>query len=293
MSPPRQARGGWGDGYWRSKDGLELHYRDYPGPAHKPPILCIPGLTRNARDFEGVAERLAGDWRLLCVSLRGRGESGHAKDALSYVPQSYVEDLEALIEELKLGPFVVFGTSLGGLLAMLLSAAGPDRIAGALLNDIGPEIEEAGLVRIRSYVGRSQSWPSWVHAARDIAALFGEAYPDYRLEDWLVMAKRLARLTPGGRIVLDYDMKIAEPFAVSAAPADLDMWPAFESLSGTPLVVVRGELSDILSERTLAEMRRRVPSLEAVTVPDVGHAPTLEEPAAAAAIDRLLARVGR
>lgn len=240
-----------------------------------------------------MAERLAGDWRLLCVSLRGRGESGHAKDALSYVPQSYVEDLEALIEELKLGPFVVFGTSLGGLLAMLLSAAGPDRIAGALLNDIGPEIEEAGLVRIRSYVGRSQSWPSWVHAARDIAALFGEAYPDYRLEDWLVMAKRLARLTPGGRIVLDYDMKIAEPFAVSAAPADLDMWPAFESLSGTPLVVVRGELSDILSERTLAEMRRRVPSLEAVTVPDVGHAPTLEEPAAAAAIDRLLARVGR
>ena len=138
----------WSDGYWVSSDGLKLHYRDYAGGASRPPILCIPGLTRNARDFEGVAERLAGDWRLICVDLRGRGESAHAKDPMTYLPPTYLQDLEALIAELKLERFVLFGTSLGGLMTMLLAASGRERIAGALLNDIGPEVETA---RARSY----------------------------------------------------------------------------------------------------------------------------------------------
>src|SRR4028119_255357 len=150
----------WSDGYWNSEDGLKLHYRDYPGSSDRPPIICIPGLTRNARDFEGVAERLSPDWRVICVDLRGRGESGHSKDPMSYVPRTYVEDMEALIAELKLDRFALFGTSLGGLVTMLLSLRHGDRIAAAMINDIGPVIDPKGIERIKGYVGKSQSWPT-------------------------------------------------------------------------------------------------------------------------------------
>src|SRR4051812_26002015 len=237
----------WSDGYWVSSDGLKLHYRDYAGGASRPPILCIPGLTRNARDFEGVAERLAGDWRLICVNLRGRGESAHAKDPMTYLPPFYLQDLEALIAALALDRFVLFGTSLGGLMTMLLAAAGNERIAGALLNDIGPDVDLSGLERIRSYVGRSQSWPTWLHAARFLQEAQGDIYPGWSLDDWLVQAKRVCRLTAGGRIVFDYDMRIAEPFK-APDPVGVDLWPAFRALLGRPAMVVRGEHSDLLSE---------------------------------------------
>src|SRR5687767_2153641 len=148
----------WSDGYWSSSDGLRLHYRDYAGGESRPPIICIPGLTRNARDFDGVAERLAGEWRLLCVDLRGRGESGYAKDAATYKPLTYLADIEALIAELGLERFILFGTSLGGLITMLLASAGKERVGGAMINDIGPVIDARGLERIRGYVGRSHSW---------------------------------------------------------------------------------------------------------------------------------------
>ena len=281
----------WSDGYWESSDGLRLHYRDYPGDASRPPIICIPGLTRNARDFEGVAERLAGDWRLICVDLRGRGESAYAKNPMTYVPLTYLEDLEALIAALALERFVLFGTSLGGLITMLLAAAGRERIAGALLNDIGPAMESRGLEHIRSYVGRSQNWPTWLHAARYLAEAHRDRYPDWELDQWLVYAKRLAKLTPTGRVVFDYDMRIAEPFKLPAGEAGFDLWPPFRALAGIPALVVHGGISDLLSAGTVAKMKAEVASLESVTVPRVGHAPTLEEPEAVKAIDKLLKRV--
>jgi pimeloyl-ACP methyl ester carboxylesterase len=281
----------WSDGYWESSDGLKLHYRDYAGDASRPPILCIPGLTRNARDFEGVAERLAGEWRLICVELRGRGESAYAKNPMSYVPLTYLEDVEALIFALKLERFVLFGTSLGGLITMLLAAAGKERIAGALLNDIGPAMESRGLEHIRSYVGRSQNWPTWLHAARYLAAAQADRYPDWELDQWLVYAKRLAKLTPSGRVVFDYDMRIAEPFKLPAGEAGFDLWPTFRALNGIPSLVVHGGISDLLSAETVAKMKAEVSSMESVTVPRVGHAPTLEEPEAVKAIDKLLKRV--
>ncbi len=282
----------WSDGYWWSNDGLRLHYRDYAGSASRPPILCIPGLTRNARDFEGVAQRLAGDWRLICVELRGRGDSAHAKDPMSYVPLAYLQDMEALIAELKLDRFVLFGTSLGGIITMLLAAAGKERIAGALLNDIGPDMETRGLEHIRSYVGRSQNWPTWLHAARHLAEAQRDRYPDWALDQWLVYAKRLCKLTPNGRIMFDYDMRIAEPFKLPGGESGFDLWPAFRALAGVPSLVVHGELSDLLGAETVERMKAEVPTLESATVPRVGHAPTLDEPEAAAAIDRLLKRVG-
>ena len=282
---------GWTDRVWWSRDGLRLHYRDYAGPADKPPIICIPGLTRNARDFAHVADRLAGRWRMILVELRGRGDSAYAPDPMTYVPLTYMQDVEALLAELGVPNAVFFGTSLGGIVTMLLAAVHPQAIAGALINDIGPVLEEAGLAHIRSYVGRAQNHPSWLHAARALSVSQGANYPGYGLEDWLRFAKRLFKVSPSGRITLDYDLAIAEPFRVQGASAGVDLWPGWQALAERPVTLLRGELSGLFSAATAREMVARVPGAELVTVPQVGHAPVLDEPEAEAAIDRLLARV--
>lgn len=279
------------DGYWWSKDGLRLHFRDYPGRDDRPPILCIPGLTRNARDFAHVAERLAGEWRLICVDLRGRGESGYSKLPMSYAPLTYLQDLEDLLETLELKRFVAIGTSLGGLMTMMLAAHRTGRIAGALLNDVGPVVEEAGLERIRGYVGKASSWPSWMHAARATAIAQNDSHPDYDLTQWIGLAKRLYRLTAQGRIVPDYDMRIAEPMRHPAEPVDL--WPAYEALGDVPVHILRGELSDILSAEAAKAMAKRLPNAKLTIVPRTGHPPELDEPEAIAAIDALLKSVAR
>ena len=279
------------DNYWWSNDGLRLHYRDYPGRADRPPIICLPGLTRNARDFEGVAARLSPDWRVIAVDFRGRGESAYAKDAMTYVPLTYVQDVERLLIELKLDRVVLFGTSLGGIVTMLLAATGHAMLAGALLNDIGPVIETSGLNRIKSYVGKTNAWATWLHAARALSDMNAAVFPEYKLEDWLVMAKRLCRLTPAGRIVPDYDKNIAEPFRLPGGEAGVDLWPALEALRDVPTLIVRGALSDLFSNATAVSMVARLKAATLVTVPDVGHAPTLDEPDAVAAIEALLAQV--
>lgn len=281
----------YADGYWWSNDGLRLHYRDYPGDAARPPILCLPGLTRNARDFAHVAERLAGDWRVICVDLRGRGESAYAKNPMSYTPLIYLQDIEALIAELRTDRFVLFGTSLGGILSMLIAASGRERIAGTLLNDVGPVLEPAGLAHIRTYVGKPAAFPTWLHAARALKETNSSVFPHYDLEAWLRMARRVCRLNQQGRIIFDYDMKVAEPFRVPGGEAGFDMWPALDALGGAPLTLLRGELSILLSAAGAEAMAQRLPALDLVTVAGVGHAPVLDEPESIAAIDRLLARV--
>lgn len=278
------------DGFWTSRDGLRLHYRDYPGRADRPALLCLPGLTRNARDFAHVAERLAGDWRVVCPDLRGRGESAYAKDSASYNPLQYVDDIALLCEAAGLERVVALGTSLGGILTMLLAQASPKLIAAALLNDVGPELEPAGLERIRDYVGQGRNFPTWMHAARALGELQGETFPDYGIGEWLATAKRCMTVTGNGRIHFDYDMKIAEP--LGETPVEVNLWPALAALEGRPVLLLRGELSDVLAERTLERMAEVLPEAEAVTVPRVGHAPALDEPVAVAALDRLLARVG-
>jgi len=279
------------DGYWQSADGLRLHYRDYSGDPAATPVLCIPGLTRNARDFEAVAERLAGGRRILCVDLRGRGGSEHAAQPASYNPLVYLQDVQLLATNLGLSRLVLFGTSLGGLVSLFFANADRARVAGLLLNDVGPVIEEKGLEHIRSYVGRYESWPTWAHAARALKEAQQDRYPDWDMDKWIGHAKRACRLNSSGNVVLDYDMAVAEPLK-APAPA-MDLWPAFDALKGLPTLLVRGALSDILSAATAAEMARRNPDLELVTVPRVGHAPMLDEPEAAAGIDRLLERVAR
>lgn len=283
----------YSDGYWWSPDGLRLHYRDYAGGDDgRPPLLCLPGLTRNARDFEPLAQRLAGEWRLICPDMRGRAESAQAKDPMTYVPLTYLQDISRLLADLAITRFVAIGTSLGGIITMLIAATHRQWLAGALLNDVGPTLEEAGLARIRTYVGVGQSHPSWVHAARALEEANRDVYPLYGLEQWLAMAKRLYRLNSAGRVVLDYDMRIAEPLRVAGSEAGVDIWPALQAFRGIPTLVLRGDRSDLLSDATARRMVREIgPDAELATIPDVGHAPVLDEPQSIAAVDRLLARV--
>ena len=281
------------DCHWSSRDGLSLHYRDYPGRDDRPPIICLHGLTRNARDFAHLAERLSGEWRVLCPEMRGRGDSDYAKDSATYNVVQYVEDVAALLDEAGIGRFVIIGTSLGGLMAMVMAMSAPmaERIAGAVLNDVGPYVEPAGLERIRGYVGQGRSFPTWMHAARAMEEAHGQAYPDFQISDWLDFAKRIMTVSSNGRILFDYDTKIAEPFAELDMDNQPDLWPGLEALADKPVLLLRGALSDLLSTETLAGMARRLPRAEAVTIERVGHAPTLNETEAVAAIDRFLARI--
>lgn len=281
------------DRFWQSGDGLRLHYRDYPGRADRPPVLILHGLTRNARDGAALAERLAGEWRVIVPEMRGRGQSDYAKDTATYTPAHYVADVEALLADQGIARFVSIGTSLGGLMTLLMAATGPERIAGALLNDVGPELAAEGLAQIRDYVGQGGSYPTWMHAARALQDTFGAAHPGFALEDWLAMAKRVMVLGAGGRIAFDYDMGLAEPLlAADPDAAAPDLWPAFDALAAHPLALVRGELSTLLTAQAAQRMQARAPGMELTVIPHTGHAPTLSEPAAIAAAERLLARIG-
>jgi pimeloyl-ACP methyl ester carboxylesterase len=280
---------------WQSADGLALHFRDYPGcEASKSPVICLHGLTRNARDFEALAPHIAtsSGRRVIVPEMRGRGRSAYAPDPASYAVPTYVADLAALLDQERIDRFVAIGTSMGGLITMGLAATQPERIAGVVLNDVGPVVEPGGLEKIREYVGQGGSFPTWVHAARALAETHGQTYPGYDLADWLAMAKRTMVLVSNGRIAFDYDMKIAEPILADEASAvPPDLWPLLRALAGKPAVLVRGALSGILSAETLARMGEELPGARTVTVPGIGHAPTLDEPEVRAAIDAMLAHV--
>lgn len=280
----------WIDGYWATKDGLRLHYRDYPGDAAATPVLCIPGLTRNARDFEAVAERLSPARRVIVAELRGRGLSDYSPNFEDYNARVYAEDIAALLGVLALPQVALFGTSLGGIVTMLLGFARDPRLAGVLLNDIGPVVIEEGLERIRSYVGAPQKWADWKQAARATERTHRHAYPTYTAADWERMARQLDREEADGSIVPDYDPAIAILTAMPT-PVPPEPWRFIEGFRDMPGLLIWGELSDILSEETARETVARLPEMKLAIVPDTGHPPTLDEPAAREAVDDLLKRI--
>lgn len=280
------------DRFYNSVDGLRLHYRDYAGPTDQPPILCLPGLTRNARDFEDVAARLAGEWRVLCLEFRGRGLSEKDPDPRRYMPTTYAADVLKLLDQLGIATAVFFGTSLGGLVTMLLAHTDEERIAGALINDVGPEVDPRGIERIRTYVGKPVRWNDWDEAEATMRERMREVYPKWGPAELRTFLQRTCRQEADGSVVFDYDMAIAVPFAEVNEGTQPDLWPLLDGLKGKPVTLLRGELSDLLSapvaERTVERLGSHA---ELVTVPEVGHAPVLDEREAVAAIDRLLAKV--
>ena len=276
------------DGHLVVRDGLRLHYRDYPGSPDKAPLMCLHGLTRNSRDFAELAERYSPARRVLALDFRGRGLSDYDPLPERYIPPTYASDVLQLLDNLGIPKAVFVGTSLGGLVTMLLALMAPDRIAASILNDVGPQLTDVGLDRIRSYVGKDVRLASWEDAAKLLARNNNNLPASYAQSDWVRMAHRVCR-EEGGEIRFDYDMAIVEPFETKGATPRVDMWPLFHALGQKPLLVVRGERSDLLSADALAKMHEAVPDMKSVTVPGVGHAPMLDEPEVVSAIDDFLA----
>jgi pimeloyl-ACP methyl ester carboxylesterase len=277
--------------FYMSSDGLQLHYREFSGPPNAPlTVLCLPGLTRNARDFDGIAPHLAQRYRVLCAEFRGRGLSAYAPDPATYTPPTYMRDMGRLLTAAGVPQVALLGTSLGGLVSMLMTAVMPERVLGVVLNDVGPELDPRGLQRIAGYLGKGATVKSWDEAAAIMASMDGMIYPDYGPDDWLAMARRRYVATPEGALRPDYDFNIARPFDSKATP---DLWPFFHRLRAVPTLALRGATSDLLAPEVFARMGREIPSMRLVEVPNRGHTPYLDEPQARDAIDAFLAALPR
>jgi pimeloyl-ACP methyl ester carboxylesterase len=273
------------------RDGLRLCYRDYAGPTPGGvTALCLHGLTRNSRDFEDLAAALSRSRRVLALDVRGRGRSDRDPKPERYVPTTYVQDALELLEAAGVERVAVIGTSMGGLMALLLAALRPASIAGVVLNDIGPVVDPKGIARIAGYVGKSGEVASWDAAAEAVKSINAAAFPDLVHADWLRIARRTYREQANGTLLPDYDPAIGEATR-SGGAVPPDLWMLWTGLAAIPTLAIRGVLSDILSEETLVEMARRKPDLDVLRVENRGHAPTLDEPECVAAIERFLSRI--
>lgn len=290
------------ENYFLTSDGLKLFYRDFNGP-HKfneqqkatNVVLCLHGLTRNSRDFDELATHLQPNYRVLTLDLRGRGYSQYDPHWQNYQPATYAQDVVALLDHLKIERAAIIGTSLGALIAMLLSAQQPQRIAGMVLNDAGPEIDPRGLARIAQYAGKQPNIRNWDDAAQYVKSIYSDALWGLSDNDWLAYAKLSYRENAESIPVPDYDANIGAAFrdatpVQTSTPAQ-DLWPVFAQIKAIPTLVIRGEHSDILSAATVQRMAREKKDLQYVAVPNRGHAPLLNESVCVTAIDRFLAEL--
>lgn len=277
--------------FYISQDGLSLFARDYGSRiAKRLPVICLPGLTRNSKDFEILAERLSTKRRVLCPDLRGRGRSQYCENAADYAPANEALDILDLMGAAGIHRAVFLGTSRGGIVTMLLAAQRPNAVCGAILNDIGPEVELAGLKRIASYAGNGESPPSWTEAAFRLRMTNEREFPALTNDDWYALAHRTFA-EENGAPKIDYDVRIGIALrkALEAANGALpDMWAQFNVLAAVPVLVLRGENSDILSAETASRMEACHARLKCVTVKDRGHVPFLDEPESLAAIELFL-----
>jgi pimeloyl-ACP methyl ester carboxylesterase len=272
--------------HFTSSDNLRLFFRDW-GDESSPatPLLCLPGLTRNSRDFATVARYLA-PRRVICPDLRGRGRSAYAADWRSYEPAVYLDDVRHLLAALGIGKVIVLGTSMGGLLGMGMAAAFPTSLAGLILNDVGPGIETAGAGRILAYIGEDRPMTDWPAAVQHLKDLF----PNLSLtvdEDWLAFARGTFREGTDKRLHFDWDVRLVRPLLEPAEPPP-DLWALWRAVHAIPTLAIRGGASDILSVETFHRMKAEKPDLVQVTLPGMGHAPTLTEPQSLKAIDDFL-----
>ena len=280
----------YADVYYQSPDGLKLYARDYGPGRFKTTLLCMHGLTRNSADFDALAQQFANDYRILSVDQRGRGRAAYDPDPGNYRPDIYCADMFALIAHLNLKNIIAVGTSLGGLMAMMMATMKPGIFKAAIINDIGPVIDPAGLERIRGYVGGSSRFTIWADAASALKSQGPDVFPLYSQDDWLAFAKRTCTERADGTIEMAYDKAIADGVkAQNPSVVPPDLWPAFDALSPVPVLIIRGALSDILSRDTLLDMQARHPDCTGVEIDNVGHAPMLDEPQSIAAICDFLA----
>lgn len=278
---------------WTSQDGLKLYAKSYGPEDARLTVLCIHGLTRNHQDFEPMITALPRHHRYIAVDVRGRGKSAYDPNPDNYKPQVYARDMIALLDTLGVKRAALIGTSMGGLISLLMMRAAPGRVAGIVLNDIGPAVEKTGIARIASYAGKVAPVTDWESAAAAVKTLQGAAFPDMTDERWMDFARRTYKQLPTGEVILAYDPGIARSLGKvkPGAITNFVMWRMFGASKKAPLLIVRGEISDILSAETAEKMVRRHPDASLATVPRIGHAPILDEPQAVSAITAFLSRL--
>ena len=285
---------GYGERRWVTPDGLSLYARDYAGGERDVPlpVLCLHGFTRNSQDFEELAPEIAATGRrVIAMDMRGRGQSDRDPKPANYHPKVYARDVLGFLAALGIPRAVFLGTSMGGLITLAIAFIRPGAIGAAILNDVGPAVDPAGIQRIQSYVGKTPVVRNWQDAADYVRMTNEAALPALRRDDWARMARRMFREGPDGP-VLDYDPAIAGAGGGKAKASSFIAWFAFRRLAKrVPTLLIRGENSDVLSADIAERMRRRAPALQTVVVPGVGHAPTLAEPETRAAIAAFLERV--
>ncbi|MGA2778027.1 MAG: alpha/beta hydrolase [Steroidobacteraceae bacterium] len=283
---------GTSDYFYDSADGLRLYCRIYAARQRGAlPLLCLPGLTRNGRDFAALAARLSERHEVLTADLRGRGRSAWDPDPAHYQLPTYLQDALSLLQSRRMNRVVIVGTSLGALMGMGLAAMRPDLIAGVVLNDAGPEFDPVGIRRIAGYAGKLPAVSSWAEAAAQAKSVYGLALPGLTDADWLDYARLGYRENAAGIPVPDMDPKISEAFK-NPSTAVADLWPLYAQIKAVPMLVIRGAISDLLSAATVERMAREKPDLQRITVPNRGHTPLLNEPECVAAIDAFLAQHG-
>jgi pimeloyl-ACP methyl ester carboxylesterase len=281
----------------QSADGLSLGYRIYAGDPAQMPLICLPGLTRNARDFHQLATLLtdhaAAAPTIVSVDYRGRGTSDRAADPATYNIGTECQDLLLLLDHLKIDKACFIGTSRGGLILHILTSVAPDRIGCVIFNDVGPVLEIQGLRDIQSYLTGAPALTGWPEAVRHLKSIHGQGFPALQEDDWQDLAQSIY-VDRDDRITADCDPAIGRAFATLPLEEPLpDLWAQFDQFADLPMMVVRGENSTLLSEATVAEMQARRPRLRAVVALGQGHAPLLHVEPLAREIVTFLKSSGR
>lgn len=266
-------------------DGLPIHVREWPGDPGRPPLLCLPGLVRTGGDFEDLIPQITNGRRAIAIDYAGRGESGRVKDVRRYAPEACLGDVMDVCAAQHIHGAIVIGTSFGGLLAMGMAAARPSLVRAAVLNDIGPDIASEGADFVRDFVAQDPALAS----LEDCVRFLRKSLPPLSLDSdaaWRRMAALTYRPEADGRYHPTWDVRIAR-LLKRATP---DLWGLFGALAQFPVLLVRGGVSNILLPDTVERMRTVCAAMDVVVIPDVGHAPTLGEPAARTAIAAFLER---
>jgi len=273
-----------------ARDGLRLAALEWPGDPARAPLLCLPGICRTARDFAALARRHAGRRRVVALDYAGHGESARAADPRRYAPEALIRDVMDMMAALHLHGVVLVGTSFGGLAAMAIGAMRPASLAAVALNDIGPEIRPAGREAVLELIGTDPALPS-LEAATEWLCRRHPPLPALDGPGWRAFAERSFAPGEDGLWHPRWDIRIGRQAVGAAAGAPPDLWPFFRALARLPLMLVWGEASTLLAADTVAAMRHARPDMGLVALPGTGHAPTLEEAAAAAALDAFIEAV--
>ncbi len=279
--------------YYQSQDGLNLYYREYGSEGDACPLLCLSGLTRNSADFHNFAERYSKNRKVYALDYRGRGKSDRDTDYKNYNPQVYLGDIHGFLTTLGIERALFVGTSLGGLMTMVMAGFAKNFVAGAILNDVGPEVDKSGGARILGYVGKDVRYASLEEAAKKQKEQYVGAYPDLSDEDWLGQANTTFTYDEAAKnYCLNYDLNLSKALADQLnSDEPVDLWPFFKALGDIPTLAIRGALSDVLSDTVFMRMKSENPNMETVVLKNRGHVPLLNEPELLPVLDKFIDRI--